>query len=143
MNELLFSQKQYQALLSRLGEIKDDMTSIRQSAKSEEHYIDNSDLMLLLQVSNRTIQRWRKSGLLQYQKIGTRFYYRADLIMDSFVKFNNQKVEPEIKQPEPPKPAESDNPFACERCPLFLIFYADEVVENPKVAGEPKDTTVE
>lgn len=142
MHELLLSQKQYQALLSRLGEIKDDMSSMKFKAAIEPHYIDNSDLMLLLQVSNRTVQRWRKSGLLQYQKIGTRFYYRADLIMDSFVKFNKQNTENESPKPEPPKPIASENPFGCERCPLFLIFNADEVVKEPVDSKETNDTSL-
>ena len=126
MEDILLSQKQYQALLTRLDEIIADVTSIKQKSHPEERYIDNSDLMMILQVTNRTIIRWRKSGKLPYKKLGSKFYYRADLIMDSFKMLC--KGLPEVITPTVEVPPQSDDEIriTCERCPLFVILNSED-----------------
>lgn len=43
-----------------------------------EHLLDNQDLMFLLKVSLRTLQRYRKKGILPYIKLDDgRCYYKA------------------------------------------------------------------
>ena len=84
MEDILLSQKQYQALLSRLDEINSDVTLIKFKTGQETAFIDNYNLSKLLQVSNRTLQRWRKNGRLPYLQLGKKVYYRADVILDSF-----------------------------------------------------------
>lgn len=42
-----------------------------------EQILDNQDLCLLLNVSNRTLQRYRMKGILPYFNIDGRNYYRA------------------------------------------------------------------
>lgn len=37
--------------------------------------LDNQDLCLLLKVSNRTLQRYRSSGILPYKRIQQKTYY--------------------------------------------------------------------
>ena len=37
--------------------------------------LDNQDLCLLLKVSNRTLQRYRSSGILAYRRIRQKTYY--------------------------------------------------------------------
>ena len=37
--------------------------------------LDNQDLCLLLKVSNRTLQRYRSSGILRYRRIRQKTYY--------------------------------------------------------------------
>jgi predicted site-specific integrase-resolvase len=37
--------------------------------------LDNQDLCLLLKVSNRTLQRYRSSGILPYRRIMQKTYY--------------------------------------------------------------------
>lgn len=37
--------------------------------------LDNQDLCLLLKVSNRTLQRYRSSGILPYKRIQQKIYY--------------------------------------------------------------------
>ena len=38
--------------------------------------IDNADAKVLLQVCDRTLYRWRKGKLIEYQTIGNKHYYR-------------------------------------------------------------------
>lgn len=126
MEDILLSQKQYHALISRLDEINDDVTSIKLKTRPEARYIDNSDLLKILQVTNRTIQRWRKSGRLPYKKIGNRFYYRVDLVLDCFKLQDDGSFEPGFPITDDPNPEESHLPFICEHCPLFWLFNSDD-----------------
>ena len=48
------------------------------NAKSQlngEGLLDNQDLCLLLKVSNRSLQRYRSSGILPYRRIQQKVYY--------------------------------------------------------------------
>ena len=127
MQDILLSVKQYLALISRLDEINDDVTAIKLQSHLEDHYIDNHDLLMILQVSIRTLRRWRNTGKLPYKKLGHRFYYRADLIMDVF------KVRPEEMDDDhsasaspPTPPDETEIQITCERCPLFVILNSED-----------------
>lgn len=48
---------------------------------------DNQDLCLLLQISKRTLQRYRSEGTLPYKMLGQKVYYSEDDIM-SFLSNN-------------------------------------------------------
>jgi len=39
-------------------------------------WLDNQDIMQMLHISSRTLQRLRKSGMITYSKIGKKIYYR-------------------------------------------------------------------
>ena len=41
----------------------------------ETHWLDNQDLMQLLHVSDRTLQRWRDEGKLPFSKIKGKIWY--------------------------------------------------------------------
>jgi len=129
MQDILLSVKQYRALISRLDEINDDVTAIKHQSHPEDHYIDNHDLSMILHITLRTLRRWRNSGKLPYKKLGHRFYYRADCIMDVF------KVRPDVPKDEvdvvceneqlpheTPPPDKTEIQITCERCPLFVIL---------------------
>ena len=122
MDELLLSQKQYRALLSRLDEINEDVTSIKIKTRSEARYIDNADLLNILHVTNRTLQRWRKSRKLPFTKIGNRFYYSIDLVLQCVKLRDDGRYELGFPVTEEPKPEECHLPFICEHCPLFWLF---------------------
>ena len=132
-NQLILSLKQYRALKKLLEDINKDVTTIRQKALPEGGYIDNNDLMILLQISPRTLYRWRQSGRLPYKKLGCRFYYKADLILKSFsVRPDepNEEVE-DVHESEQipagiPQPDENEIHIPCEQCPLFLILNSED-----------------
>jgi hypothetical protein len=126
MDELFLSQKKYQALITRLDEIIADVTTIKLQSHPEEHYIDNNDLLMILHVTNRTIIRWRNSGLLPYKKLGNKFYYRADLVLDSFKMLCKMPIEDEKPTVEVPPQSDDEIQIACERCPLFMILNSED-----------------
>jgi predicted site-specific integrase-resolvase len=43
---------------------------------------NTKDLSLMLQVSTRTIQRWRDAGVIRYSSIGSKFYYLHSDVME-------------------------------------------------------------
>jgi hypothetical protein len=82
MDDMLHSEKQWTALLKRLDTINDYLTTLKIKSDPETRYLDNLDMMKLLQVTVRTLQRWRKSGLLPSNNIGGKHYYKANRLLD-------------------------------------------------------------
>jgi len=133
MGNRILTVKQYRALKQMLDDINKDVTTIRQKALPVGGYIDNNDLLILLQVTPRTLYRWRQSGRLPYKKLGCRFYYKADLILKSFrmePEILNEKVEDVcLAEPIPaeiPQPDENEIHIPCAQCPLFVILNSEE-----------------
>lgn len=62
-------------LLKRI-ESKIDKLTNTSNIVYDEHLFDNQDLCLFLKVSPRTLQRYRMDGLLPYQVIRKRNYYK-------------------------------------------------------------------
>ena len=122
MQDLLFSQKQWDAIITRLDEINRDMTKIIVKSDPEGNYINNRDLMKLLNISKSTSQRWRDLGRLPYVKIEQKIYYRTDFIVNNIKVRPQQQVEVEYPPPEALNNVEIIVPTGCEKCPLFVIL---------------------
>lgn len=121
MQDILLSLKQYQALIDRLNKINADVTSIKQKTGPDNGYIDNYDLLRLLQVTNRTVQRWRLTGKLPYSRIGQKYYYRADLILER-CRVRREPIEVTVPAfPVIPDLASTLHKSSCKRCPLYYI----------------------
>ncbi len=57
---------------------KIDRLTTQRNCLDGEQLLDNQDLMFLLKVSSRTLQRYRKKGILPYIKLDDgRCYYKA------------------------------------------------------------------
>ena len=111
-------------MITRLDEINEDMNSLKVKFVPDAGYINNRDLLTLLGVTNRTVQRWRKSGRLPFIKLGKKIYYRADIVMNSFRLSPNCPIEDQHPHTEYPDMPENNSQKRCERCPLFLILNA-------------------
>ena len=130
MQDLLISFKQYQALTKRLDEINADVASLKFRSLPDVGFIDTYELLKLLHVTPRTVQRWRKIGILPYSKVGGRYYYKADIILDSFKIRPASPVSPVEVYPDEvefPPPVVEDlesvvEVMACKRCPLLMIL---------------------
>jgi hypothetical protein len=74
-----------QALLNLSGDIKEvkaQLLSIKKTRaeKFNESWIDGQDVLLALNISKRTLQSLRDTGILPYSRINGKFYYKvADL----------------------------------------------------------------
>ncbi|WP_037315914.1 helix-turn-helix domain-containing protein [Salegentibacter sp. Hel_I_6] len=65
-------------IMSRLDMLDDhmeDMQKHRSSIDGEE-LLDNQDLLQMLKISNRSLQRYRSSGKLPYYTISGKLYYK-------------------------------------------------------------------
>lgn len=76
MNEII------QALLTLtndIREVKACLQALRQTHadKFKESWIDGQDVMLALNISKRTLQSLRDSGLLPHSRINGKFYYKV------------------------------------------------------------------
>ena len=57
-------------------------TEERQPALTESiHLFDNQDLCMLLQISKRTLQRYRSVGALPYKTLGKKTYYSEEDVL--------------------------------------------------------------
>lgn len=68
------------------GYIKD--VQQQRSSIDGEQLLDNQDVLLMLKISNRSLQRYRSSGKLPYYTISGKLYYKLSdvqqFIRDSF-----------------------------------------------------------
>ena len=124
MEDFLLSPKQVHALIKRLDEIKQDVTTLKGQSGIDSAYIDTPDLMALYHVSERTAFRWRSSGRVPFIKIGKKIYYRLDDIIKKFSVLPPTEGDAEDPSTEVPKTPDEDLQTGCERCPLFVILNA-------------------
>ena len=69
---------------------------IRDADKLKESWIDGQDVMLALNISKRTLQSLRDSGLLPHSRINGKFYYKVsdlEALLDSNYTTNAKKPE--------------------------------------------------
>jgi hypothetical protein len=76
-----------------------DKMSQRRNMLDGEYLLDNQDLCLLLNVSKRTLQRYRSTGELPFQTVYHKTYYKESdvhkFIRENFNKKRNGKKPPE------------------------------------------------
>lgn len=53
---------------------------IPQNLSETEVWLDKQDLLELVHVSNRTLQRWRDTGLISFAKVHGKIYYRRSAL---------------------------------------------------------------
>jgi len=53
----------------------------------ETMFLDNSQMKIMFKISDSTLFRWRKAKILKYKKVGGKYYYHYDLVMN-FMKSN-------------------------------------------------------
>ena len=111
-----------QYTLDHLERIKNDVTMLKQKSGSEACLVDTYDLVRLLQVTYRTLQRWRLGGRLPFIRLGRRYYYLADQLIDLFKVIPNKTTEIVNTQPVNEKPVDENFEMPCYRCPMFQLM---------------------
>ena len=72
-------------LSQKLNEIGKDLKSLINTSgvfDKDDKPLDNQDVSLLLNVSHRTLQRYRSDGLLPFFKLGQKIYYKTSDVRD-------------------------------------------------------------
>ncbi|MDR1919026.1 MAG: helix-turn-helix domain-containing protein [Tannerellaceae bacterium] len=86
-----------------------DRILTRRSVLSGQQLLDNQDLCRLLNVSKRTLQRYRDSGELPYHTIYHKTYYR-ERDVQAFIRLNFEKRKKHLP-PTPPKEGDVNSPL--------------------------------
>jgi len=94
MNEIIQSLL---TLSNDIKEVKACLLSIKQTRaeKFKETWIDGQDVMIALNISQRTLQTLRDNGILPFSRINGKFYYKvADLeeLLDKNYSANPNKI---------------------------------------------------
>lgn len=91
--------EQFMGRFDRLDKFLEIMTS-RHNVLNGERLLDNHDLCKLLNVSKRTLQRYRSIGAIPYQTIYHKTYYKESdvekFIRDHFSKNDSDKDKEEV-----------------------------------------------
>ena len=76
-----------QKLMERIDRQDELLLSLQPSGKAPNpmeriRMFDNQDLCMLLQISKRTLQRYRSEGALSYKTLGKKTYYSETDVLD-------------------------------------------------------------
>lgn len=63
---------------------------------SEDPFIDNSRFIQLMNISHKTAQMWRDSGIIGFSQIKNKIYYRVSDIKELLNKYHNEPKEKEL-----------------------------------------------
>lgn len=65
-------------IMSRFDILKESINEIhlQRNGVDGEELLDNQDVLLMLKISNRSLQRYRSSGKLPYYTISGKLYYK-------------------------------------------------------------------
>lgn len=91
-------------ILARIDILNDNINGLQKGKASidGDELLDNQDLLQMLKISNRSLQRYRSSGKLPYYSISGKLYYKLSdihqFIRESFKpqlpKWDNKGQEP-------------------------------------------------
>lgn len=87
-------QQRFEQLMKRLDRIDSylEKMAIKEKLLEGERLLDNQDVCQLLNVSKRTLQRYRSSGELPYQMVYHKTFYKESDV-EAFIKANFAKGE--------------------------------------------------
>ncbi|WP_446781383.1 helix-turn-helix domain-containing protein [Macellibacteroides fermentans] len=92
----------FERLIARLDRIERHLEkmAIKEKLLEGERLLDNQDVCQMLNVSKRTLQRYRSSSELPYQMLYHKTFYKESDV-EAFIKANFQKGEkPDDNTPE-------------------------------------------
>ena len=77
--------------LERIQERLDKMLlklELKQHSSPEKVFFDNQEFIQLMNISKRTAQAWRDTGMIAFSQVGSKIYYRLPDIMQMLEKFH-------------------------------------------------------
>lgn len=80
-------QEPIDQILTRLNQLIDKLEK-RQHSNPEYVFFDNQEFCQVMNISKRTAQNWRKSGIIKYSAIGNKFYYKLFDILNLIQTYN-------------------------------------------------------
>ena len=74
MEAIILSTQQYKELVNRLDQLNKQLEE--KQKKPQDTFLDNQEFLQLMNISKRTAQTWRDSGVISFSQIGSKIYYR-------------------------------------------------------------------
>jgi len=81
MEDIFFSRQQFNALVNRLEDIRNNVSGLKLKTQDTPEYIEAHDIIRLYHISKRTLERWRQFGRIPFNKVGNFFYYNTKDIL--------------------------------------------------------------
>lgn len=77
MNIVAIEGKTFEQIKQRFEDFTKQVKMFCRDGQENEKWLSNNDVCEILQISKRTLQSYRDSGLLPYSQIGHKCYYRV------------------------------------------------------------------
>ena len=122
MEDVVFSPKQYKALLGLLAKIRKDLLLIKFKSGKEGVFIDSLELSELLHVTLKTLTRWRQTNRLPYLQINSKVFYSVDVLVDKCIIKPADVGRCETSQPQISDAGDEFYEMRCKLCPLFILL---------------------
>jgi hypothetical protein len=92
MQDIIFSRQQWDALISRLDEIRNKLAVLKPKEPDVQGCMEAHDVMRKYHMSKRTLERWRQTGRLPFHKVGNFFYFKVEDIEGAIASRDKQPV---------------------------------------------------
>ena len=98
MDVITIESGAFQEILQKLNTIEQRFLELETKAnyKLKERWLDNQEVMILLNISKRTLQTYRDEALIPFSQIGFKMYYRA-IDIERFLKRHYTKIPAQKK----------------------------------------------
>ena len=79
---LLIEKTQWEAIVSKVRDLTLKVSMLKDKCVTQPQYYNNKELRKVLGVEERLIQKYREQGLLAYSKIGDKYWYSQQDVLD-------------------------------------------------------------
>ena len=80
MNAVVITQHDFNDLIKRLEIIQSEISKFHK--EPNDPILDNQQVCQILNLSKRSLQNYRESGIIAYSQIGAKIYYKMSDIRD-------------------------------------------------------------
>ncbi len=79
---LLIEKAQCETLVSKVRDLTKQVSVLKNSYTPQPQYYTNKELRKLLGIEERLIRKYREQGLLAYSKVGDKYWYSQQDVLD-------------------------------------------------------------
>ena len=80
-------------IFNQLNELK---LQLKKLQYNNDVFLDNQEFLQVMNISKRTAQQWRDSGIIAYSQVGAKIYYRfsdiEDLLNKNHIKAKDKNI---------------------------------------------------
>lgn len=79
---LLIEKTQWDSLVSKVRDLTQQVSMLKESYAPKSRLYNNKELRELLGVEEKLIRKYRERGLLSYSKVGAKYWYNQQDVLD-------------------------------------------------------------